>query len=331
MKKKICIILTCILLCVLASPAMAADEGPVITLQPQSPTYTPYSVALYIVKAEGENLTATWYMDFLGEEYNISDLGGTMQPWEPFAGASYGPRQLDANTFSYTFEGIEYDLDGARIWCVISDGTNSVTSQKVRVSVKDFGAPPRIVDIPAQITVEQYAEAEIRCVATSPAENVQLMWRWFETKTGLMEDMEAVTDFEHADFLVLDTTVIGTRYYFCQVMTTEGGIAYSSIVPVTVTEKVQVPNEPTNPPTEPTVPPTEPTDPPTEPTVPPTEPTDPPVDTPNDPPKQPNENNGNTNNSKNSDGTSWPVLVLVGLGSAVAGVGMAVLVTKKKR
>lgn len=331
MKKITCVILTCMLLCMLAAPSLAADNGPVITLQPQSPTYTQYAVALYVVKAEGNNLTATWYMDWLGATYNISDIGnGDMQPWEPFAGASYGARQLDANTFSYTFEGLDYDLDGAMIWCVISDGTNSVTSQKARVSVKEFGPPPMILDFPAQLTVEQGAEAEIRCVATSPAENVQLTWRWFETKTGLMEDMEAITDPEYADFLMLDTSVIGTRYYLCEVSTSEGGIAFSSIVPVTVTEKAQQPK----PPVDPTDPPVAPTDPSAKPSEPSGGSTNPPASVPSATQKPNNSQpagDNNQNEPQGNDGTSLRNMVLIGVASAVAGVGVAALLLKRKR
>lgn len=324
MKKITAIIVTCMLLCVLAVPVMAADDGPVITLQPQSPTYTQYDVALYIVKAEGKNLSATWYLQWQGKEYNISKIGGSMQPWEAYAGESYGARKLDDNTFSYTFEGIEYDMDGAMIWCVISDGTNTVTSQKVRVSVKDFGLPPRIVDFPAQLTVEQGEEAELRCVATSPAENVQLTYRWFETKTGSMDDMEAVTEAETADFLVVDTSVVGTRNYLCLVETSEGGIAYSSIVPVTVTKKTEAPDNPVQNP-------------------------DDPVQDPDDTPDKPDDSDKaedikqeqsqetvkqpeNTNGTQKTpqEGTPWWALVLVGVAAAAAGVGVAVLLVKKK-
>ena len=37
--------------------------------------------------------------------------------------------------------------------------------------------------------------------------------------------------------LVCDTSTPGTRYYVCYVMTKLGGMAYSSVIPVTVTEK----------------------------------------------------------------------------------------------
>ncbi|MBE6917506.1 MAG: hypothetical protein E7470_06395 [Ruminococcaceae bacterium] len=312
MKKILSIALCCLLLCALAVSAMAASDGPVITLQPQSPTYTQYDVALYIVKAEGTNLTATWYLDWLGQTYNISDTSGAMQDWEPYAGETYGPQQPDANTFTYTFGGIEYDMDGAHIWCVIEDGHNTVTSQKVRVSVKDFGAPPSILEIPAQVTVEQGAEAEIRCVATSPAEDVQLTYRWFETTTGSMNDISAVTDAQQSDSLKLDTSVVGTRNYVCQVSTSDGGIAYSSIVPVTVTEKT--PDLPTENPDD-----TEPDN------SQPTESTE---------QKQPTDETkpaGNEQDKPQKDnGAPWWSLVLVGLAAAGAGVGVAVLLVKKK-
>ena len=56
----------------------AAQDTPYITLQPQSPNYPEYSVAIYTVEASGKNLTATWYMDWQGKTYTISGLGGGM-------------------------------------------------------------------------------------------------------------------------------------------------------------------------------------------------------------------------------------------------------------
>jgi hypothetical protein len=180
-----------------------------------------------------------------------------MQDWEPYAGESYGARKLDDYTFAFIFEGIEYELDGAYIWCVIEDGHYDVTSQKVRISVGNSNTPPEIVSIPAQLTVAQGEEVEIRCVAKSP-DGSQLSFLWYETDTGRMEDMRAVNrGTETSDFLFCDTSSLGRRNYICMVKTTDGGVAYSSLVPVTVTEKAAVQQEPTEtqaaapPPTEP--------------------------------------------------------------------------------
>ena len=243
-RKLIRAFLTILLLSALTVTAFAAPEAPEITLQPQSPNYPEYSVAIYTVKVSGTNLSATWYMEWLGDTYTISDIGGSIQPWEGYAGESYGARKLDDNTFAYIFEGIEYDLDGAYIWCVIEDGHYDVRSQKTRISVGNPNSPPQILDIPSQVVVEQGEEAEIRCVANAPG-NTQLSFLWYETDTGRMEDMRAVNrGTETADFLFCDTSQLGTRYYLCKVDTSEGGLAYSSVVAVTVTEKSASPTQP---------------------------------------------------------------------------------------
>lgn len=240
MKKGLCLLLACLLICSLAVCAMAAQEGPVITMQPQSPNIPHYGVAIYTVKATGSNLSATWYMEWQGKTYTISELGGAMQPWEAYAGEAYGPRKLDDNTFAFIFEGIERDLDGARIWCVIEDGHYDVTSRKAYVMVGNSFTAPEILDIPSDVTVEQGAEAEIRCVAKAP-EGTQLSFVWYETDTGRFEDMRAVNRGEETtDYLLCDTSVVGTRNYLCKVESSEGGLIYSSIVQVTVIEKSQV-------------------------------------------------------------------------------------------
>lgn len=244
MRKGICLILILLMSCLLILPAMAASGEPKITMHPQSPNYPTYSVAIYTVKAEGTNLTATWYIEWQGKTYTASDLGGAMQAWEPYAGEGYGPRKLDNNTFAFIFEGIEQDLDGAYIWCIIEDGHYDVTSQKARISVGNPNSPPEILDIPAELTVEQGAEAEIRCVAKAP-DGTQLSYLWYESDTGRIEDIRAVNrGTETADYLFCDTSYPGVRNYICFVSTSDGGFANSSFVTVTVTPKTQSIPEP---------------------------------------------------------------------------------------
>lgn len=347
-RKLIFFFLSILLIGSLAVVAFAAPEEPEITLQPQSPNYPNYSVAIYMVKVSGTNLSATWYMEWMGKTYTISGIGGTMQDWEPYAGESYGARKLDDNTFAFIFEGIEYELDGAYIWCVIEDGHYDVTSQKVRISVGNSNTPPEIVSIPAQLTVAQGEEAEIRCVAKSP-DGSQLSFLWYETDTGRMEDMRAVNrGTETGDFLFCDTSSLGTRNYICMVKTADGGVAYSSLVPVTVTEKAAVQQEPTetqaatSPPTEPataqTQPPTptenmptptetgsldtsDPTDSSGIDTSVPTEATNP-TEVPTKDREDPTPPNG---------GLPWWALSLITFVSAGAGVGTAVLLIRKNK
>ena len=234
MKKVISLLLVVLLCGMLAVPALCAPEEPVITMQPQNPSYPEYSVAIYTVKATGTNLTATWYIEYQGKTYNASNLGGAMQPWEAYAGEGYGPRKLDNNTFCFIFEGIEAELSGAKIWCELEDGHYSITSQKTHITVGNYGSPPEILSIPASITVKQGQEAEIRCVAKS-ADGSQLAFLWYETTTGKLEDIQALNrGTEDCDFLFCDTSSVGTRYYVCGITTTGGGMAYSSVVEVNV-------------------------------------------------------------------------------------------------
>ena len=242
-KNTILLILCFVFVISLAIPVFSADP-PVITLQPQSPNFPEYSVASYTVKASGSNLQCTWYMEFQGKTYNISQYGGAIQPWENFAGESYGAYQEDDNTFGFFFSGIEYDLDGAYIWCVIEDGHFDVTSQKARICVGNPSFPPTILDIPAEMTVFYGDDAEIRCIALAPGDT-QLTWLWYETPTGRLEDICALSrEPEYSDSWTLDTSRIGTRYYVCMVESSDGGMTYSSIVPVTVLDYDPMPPEP---------------------------------------------------------------------------------------
>lgn len=234
MKKVISLLLIVLLCGMLAVPALAAPEGPVITMQPQSPNYPEYSVAIYTVKATGTNLTATWYIEYQGKTYNASRIGGTMQPWEAYAGESYGAKKLDDNTFCFVFEGIEDELSGAEIWCEIEDGHYNVVSQVGHITVGNYGSPPEILSIPASITVKRGEEAEIRCIAKS-SDGSQLNFLWYETGSGKFEDMQAIDrGAETGDYMFCDTRTVGTRYYVCGITTSGGGMAYSSMVEVNV-------------------------------------------------------------------------------------------------
>ena len=234
MKKVISLLLMVLLCGMLTVPALAAPEAPVITMQPQSPNYPEYSVAMYTVKATGTNLTATWYIEYQGKTYNASNIGGAMQPWEGYAGESYGAKKLDDNTFCFVFEGIEEELSGAEIWCEIEDGHYNVVSQVGHITVGNYGSPPEILSVPASVTVKRGEKAEIRCIAKS-SDGSQLNFLWYETGTGKFEDMQAIDrGAETGDYMFCDTRITGTRYYVCGITTSGGGMAYSSMVEVNV-------------------------------------------------------------------------------------------------
>ena len=93
MKKLILATLCLVLLCVFVTVPTKADTAPVITLHPQSPNFPEESVASYTVKATGTNLHAYWYMEYAGKTYEISDTTNGTEPWEAYAGETYGAAQ----------------------------------------------------------------------------------------------------------------------------------------------------------------------------------------------------------------------------------------------
>lgn len=239
MKKWTCAILCTLLLVMLSLPALAAPQEPQITFQPQNYTYPQYSTAMYTVKATGSNLTATWYIEYEGKTYNISDYTNGVEPWEAYAGETYGPTQPDSNTFICHFGGIEEGLNGAQIWCVLEDGHYSVTSDRAIITVQGDAMPPEILSMPTYISVYEGNSLDFRCRAKAPG-NTQLEYIWYETTTGKLQDIRAIEPEETGDSLFVNTNTPGTRYYVCGIFTSEGGVAYSSVVKVKV---IDVPEE----------------------------------------------------------------------------------------
>lgn len=233
MKKLFSLLVYLLMLCSFLVPVCAEKAPPEITMQPQNYQYPEYSTAMYIVKASGSNLRATWYLKYEGKTYNMSDITNGIEPWEAYAGETYGPVQLDKNTFSCHFGGIEEELNGAEIWCVIEDGHYDVTSDRAIITVQGDAMPPEILSMPAQVTANCGNNAELRCVAKS-TDGSQLEYCWYETFSGKLQDIRAIEPEETGDYLFVDTSSAGVRYYVCGITTSKGGRAYSSVVPVTV-------------------------------------------------------------------------------------------------
>ena len=98
--------------------------------------------------------------------------------------------------------------------------------------------------MPASVTVEQETVVKLFCEAEASGDDSVSSYAWFETPTGQLKDIVAIGSYggqpEENPVLVCDTSTPGTRYYVCYVMTKLGGVAYSSVIPVTVTEKTVV-------------------------------------------------------------------------------------------
>ncbi len=232
MKKIVSIILCALFASSLVFAVSAAGDEPVITLQPQNYNIPVGSTVVYRVEAQGENLTATWYIEFMGQTCEITQ-GMASEQWRAYVGEDSGPTR-DGNNFYCNLTKVQPELAGARVWCVIEDGHYDVASAKAYVMVdENAGYFPNVI-VPAGATVGQNGYLELKCDATS-ADGSYLSYVWYETPSGELMDMTAVNRGEETDpVLICDTSELGTRYYICMVETASYGRTYSSAIPVEV-------------------------------------------------------------------------------------------------
>ena len=240
MKKFTALLMITLLAAAMLVPVSAAEK-PVITLQPQNYVYPEFASALWSVGATGENLSYDWYIVYNGTAYRTADAFAENHPWlNGVTGAGYGSNEAGDTFF---IEGIGSALDGALIYCVVSNEAGSVTSESAYISVNGKKSPPRL-KVPALVTVEQETVVKLLCEAEAAEGDSVSSYAWFETPTGQLKDIVAIGSSggqpEEDPVLVCDTSTPGTRYYVCCVMTKLGGMAYSSVIPVTVTEKTVV-------------------------------------------------------------------------------------------
>ena len=237
MKKLIIIALCALLIYGVAFYALTNRTDFEMILHPQNPIVPENGVATSTVKAQGKNMIAQWFMHWNGVTYEISEVTETQQPWEPYAGTSYGAEQADENTFSYVFNGIGAELDGAYIWCVLHCGNFVNKTQVALIDVADVQTPPVITEIAPAMTVIRGDEVSVNCVVENADENAQLTYQWFITSTGKLEDIQLVeAETANTNSLAIDDTQPGVYYYVCRVETAEGGVAFSSVSRVTVTD-----------------------------------------------------------------------------------------------
>lgn len=215
MKKFTALLMITLLAAAMLVPVSAAEK-PVITLQPQNSVYPEFASALWSVGAKGENLSYDWYIVYNGTAYRTADAFAENHPWlNGVTGSGYGSNEAGDTFF---VEGIGSALDGALIYCVVSNEAGSVTSESAYISVNGKKSPPQL-KVPASVTVEQETVVKLLCEAEAVEGDSVSSYAWFETPTGQLKDIVAIGS-------------------------SGGQPEDSSVIPVTVTEKTVVTQPP---------------------------------------------------------------------------------------
>ena len=230
---------------VLAPAAFADSDDPVIVHAPQSYEWMEGATAMYFCEVEGDPAklyTYRWHIVYQGKDYLMSEANGS-QPWEAGAGASYGP-----NKDSYSFGGIGKELDGAEIYCVVSNSTGMTESPHAMIMVRSgsFFFPPEIT-APVTVTCMQGEKVALTVKASCRSGNVSekgdfLSYEWMECGTPSVESAILIgwktgnipTDPTYYP----STDVAGTFYYVCRVYDGQGGSmeneSYSNVITLVV-------------------------------------------------------------------------------------------------
>lgn len=246
MKKATAVLIFILILATFAlTPSLAAGNI-VITHQPQNGTFPENSAASWSVEAAGDNLSYHWFIVYKGVTYDTNKSFAEGHPWQDgVLGSGYGSNDK-GNTFF--INGIGSALDGAEIYCIVSNKTGSVTSARAYISVGGSKSPPEL-KVSASVRVEKGKVLKLYCDAKASDGDEVKSYLWYETTTGKLKDIVAIGANEgypeEDPILVCDTGKAGTRYYVCYVETKLGGKAYSSVIPVTVVEKAAPTQKPT--------------------------------------------------------------------------------------
>ncbi len=246
MKKATAVLIFILILATFALTPSFAAGNIVITRQPQNGTFPENSAASWSVEAAGDNLSYHWFIVYKGVTYDTNKSFAEGHPWQDgVLGSGYGSNDKD-NTFF--INGIGSALDGAEIYCIVSNKTGSVTSARAYISVGGSKSPPEL-KVSASVRVEKGKVLKLYCDAKASDGDEVKSYLWYETTTGKLKDIVAIGANEgypeEDPILVCDTGKAGTRYYVCYVETKLGGKAYSSVIPVTVVEKAAPTQKPT--------------------------------------------------------------------------------------
>lgn len=229
--KKILYVLSIALLLHSLLFTVSAVSKPEILYEPQNLVWPENSVASYSVEAYGDDLSYKWYIICNGVTYDTTKFEEGL-PWTGFGMSGCG---ASADGKSFYINGILPEANGSKIYCEVSNSAGSVQSRPAVISVGGGALPPKI-SIVSGISVERNQPASIMCTASDPNGGT-LEYVWMETATGELKDVIAINrGAETNDTLNCDASKVGTRYYVCMVSTSNGGMGYSSVVPVTVTE-----------------------------------------------------------------------------------------------
>ncbi len=236
------IIFSATVLCIAAAAFCIASFAE-ITKQPQSNVFPEYADAFYSCDSDDENAIFRWHIVFEGKDYDIDNADFENDPWVFCSEGGFG---TSPDGKSLYFEGVLKQLSGATVYCVVMEQGGEHTTGEAYINIADEGAPSApLIEVPAKVTATKGEDFSVN-VSFTRRDDTTYKIIWYESATGVISDIKAITDNPSADkeALALKHDKTGTYFYCVAIEATKGDkttMSYSSIIPVTVAEPAETP------------------------------------------------------------------------------------------
>lgn len=175
-----------------------ADGAPVIVEDPHNRMWRGQnSFAIYRCVTEEDNMETEsyqWYLNYNGTQY---DLCGDIA-WAPWYQYTAGPTggNVCAIGNTYLIEGIQEGLNGAEIWCEVSNSYGKTESRKARISVSNY--VPTIQSFTTRTRLDAKTgepitlRAEVGIEASDAQDYNWFEYQWYTSPTDELMDMRAI-------------------------------------------------------------------------------------------------------------------------------------------
>lgn len=221
----------------LTPAASAAPTTPILAHVPQNYSWPEGGVATYFCKAQeddwGEIYQYEWYLEINGQTF---DLEGDNEDWRKFApGLNTGVY----NHNTVTLDGVEAELNGAEIYCIVYSPSAWVETPHaiITVGAQDMRSAPEIV-APITEYCRQDEKITLSVDATSRSGGTDaLSYQWYRTGTGRLQEIQAIVGANSRSYQP-SFDDWSTFYYVCGVFdgvgTAYANYSYSNVIRVEV-------------------------------------------------------------------------------------------------
>ena len=207
--------------------------APEITKDPTGETIMEGESAMFIARAENAEKTE-WFMVDKKGEYLAPGYVSSLYP-----GFSFNGR----NSEVFEIYNVPLELDGWYAVCIFSNGSESIETDRAKITVEEFSAESPVITSHPQSASKKAGESVILSVLADNSSGGTLKYQWYMSKTGA-NNLNPISGANSSSYTPPQTP--GTVYYTVAVWTSyndrDSAKAYSTPAAVTYAEEKSTPS-----------------------------------------------------------------------------------------